>query len=89
MGLASYYRRFIVGFFKIVHPITSLKKKGKKFEWKLKCEKNFNMLKELLTSVPVLRIVDPNEIFVVCIDTFKEGLGGSWCKMDMSLDMIP
>jgi hypothetical protein len=40
MGLASYYRRFIVGFSKIDHPITSLQKKGTKFEWTVKCEKN-------------------------------------------------
>jgi hypothetical protein len=60
MGLAGYYRRFIVWFSKIVHTITSLQNKGTKFEWTLKCENNFNLLKELLTSAPVLNIVDPN-----------------------------
>jgi hypothetical protein len=80
MGLAGYYRRFIVGFSKISHPITSLQKKGTKFEWTLKCEKNFNLLKELLTSEPVLKIADPNESFVVCIDACKEGLGGFLMK---------
>jgi hypothetical protein len=29
MGLASYYKRFIAGFSKIAHPITSLQRKGK------------------------------------------------------------
>jgi hypothetical protein len=76
MGLYGYYIRFIVGFSKIVHPITSLQKKGTKFEWTLKCEKNFNLLKELLTSAPVLNIVDPNESLVVCTDACKEGIGG-------------
>jgi hypothetical protein len=76
VGFDGYYRRFIVGFSKIVHPITSLQKKGTKFEWTLKCEKNFNLLKELLTSALVLKIFDPNESFVVCKDTCKEGLGG-------------
>jgi hypothetical protein len=33
MGLARYYKRFIEGFSKISHPITSLQKKGIKFEW--------------------------------------------------------
>jgi hypothetical protein len=33
-------------------------------------------LKELLTSAPILNIVDPNEHFVVCTDACKEGLGG-------------
>jgi hypothetical protein len=33
-------------------------------------------VKELLTSAPILNIIDPNEYFVVCIDACKEGLGG-------------
>jgi hypothetical protein len=33
-------------------------------------------LKQLLTSAPILRIVDPNEDFVLCTDACKEGLGG-------------
>jgi hypothetical protein len=76
MGLAGYYRGFIEGFSKIAHPITSLQKKGVKFQWTLNCEKSFQHLKQLLTSAPILRIVDPNEDFIVCIDACKEGLGG-------------
>jgi hypothetical protein len=38
MGLANYYRRFIEGFSKISHPITSLQKKVAKFQWTLDCE---------------------------------------------------
>jgi hypothetical protein len=34
------------------------------------------LLKELLASAPVLKIVDPNEIFVVSTHACKEGLGG-------------
>jgi hypothetical protein len=71
MGLAGYYGRFIVGFSIISHPITSLQKKGTQFKCTLKCENNFNLLKELLTSAPVLKIVDPNESFVVCTDACK------------------
>ena len=33
MGLASYYKRSIAGFSRIAHPITSLQRKGKKFQW--------------------------------------------------------
>jgi hypothetical protein len=33
-------------------------------------------LKELLTSAPILNIVNQNENFVVCTDAYKEGLGG-------------
>jgi hypothetical protein len=76
MGLAGYYKRFIAGFSRIAHPITSLQRKGKKFQWKNECEKRFQQLKQLLTSAPILKIADPNEDFVVCIDACKEGLGG-------------
>jgi hypothetical protein len=38
MGLVGNYQRFIKGFSKIASPITSLQKKGVKFEWTSKCE---------------------------------------------------
>jgi hypothetical protein len=33
-------------------------------------------LKQLLTSAPILKIVDPNKDYVVCTNVCKEGLGG-------------
>ena len=36
----------------------------------------FNKLKHLLTTTPVLKIIDPFKDFIVCIDACKEGLGG-------------
>ena len=41
MGLARYYRIFIKGLSKVSHSITSLKKKGIKFEWTPRCEEIF------------------------------------------------
>ena len=52
MGLAGYYRRFNEGFSKVAHAITSLQRKGIKFEWTSKCEESFQQLKYLLTSAP-------------------------------------
>jgi hypothetical protein len=82
MGLASYYRRFIEGFSKIVHPIKSLQKKGVWFKWTSNCERSFQHLKSLLTSVPIVRIVDPDEDFIVCTDSCK-GSVESLVRMDM------
>jgi hypothetical protein len=76
MGLVGYYIRFIEGFSKITHPITSLQRKGMKFPWTLDCERSFQHLKQLLASAPILRIVDPEEDFIVCTDGCNEGLGG-------------
>ena len=75
MAITSYYRKFIEGFSKIAYPITSLQKKGKKVDWSEKCTESFNKLKHLLTTTPILKIVDPFKYFVVCTDTCKEGLG--------------
>ena len=76
MGLVGYYKRFIAWFSRIAHPITSLQRKGKKFQWTTKCEMSFQQLKQLLTSAPILNIVDLNEDFLACTDACKEGLGG-------------
>jgi len=65
MGLVDYYRKSIKGFSKIVEPINSLQKKGVIFEWIVDCERSFQHLKNLFPSEPILRIVDPNEDFIV------------------------
>ena len=54
MGITGYYQRFIKGFSRIANPITSLHKKGKKFEWSQKCEDSFKKLKTLLTTALIL-----------------------------------
>ena len=72
MGITGYYHTFIEGFSKIMNPITSLHKKGKRFIWDQKFEEIFNKLKELLTTTPILKIVDPNKDFVVCTDACNE-----------------
>jgi len=76
MGLASYYKNFIRNFSCIVYPITSLKRKGKKFEWIKECATSFEQLKQFLTNAPILKIIDPDKEFMVCTDACKRGLGG-------------
>jgi hypothetical protein len=57
--------RFIAGFLRIAHPITSLQRKGVKLQWIEECENGFQQLKKLLTSAPILKIAYPDEEFVV------------------------
>ncbi|GAU43989.1 hypothetical protein TSUD_91680 [Trifolium subterraneum] len=56
LGLAGYYRRFILGFSEIALPLTRLTRKGAAFVWNELCENSFNLLKQKLTSAPVLVI---------------------------------
>jgi hypothetical protein len=54
LGLADYYRRFILSFSKIVKPVTKLLKKENKYVWSDACDEAFKLLKKLLTISPVL-----------------------------------
>jgi len=76
MGLVGYYWWFVEGFSRIENTIRELQKKNNKFIWTDKCEEAFQKLKELLTTTPILRILDMDQDFLVCTDTSKEGLGG-------------
>jgi hypothetical protein len=73
--LASYYRRFIPDFSKLVKPITSLLKNDIKFNWSSKCNEAFEQLKVLLTTTPVLAQPDIEKPFDVYCDTSGSGLG--------------
>jgi hypothetical protein len=75
MGITGYYHRFIEGFSKIDYPVTSLQKKGTRFNWSKKCQDNFNKLKELLTTAPILKVADLDKDFTICVDASKERLG--------------
>ncbi|GAU50497.1 hypothetical protein TSUD_242400 [Trifolium subterraneum] len=75
LGLAGYYRRFILGFSEIALPLTRLTRKGAAFVWDELCENSFNLLKQKLTSAPVLVIPDPDKNYVVYCDASHKGLG--------------
>jgi hypothetical protein len=75
LGLASYYRRFIPDFSKLVKPITSLLKNDTKFNWSSRCNEAFEQLKVLLTTAPVLAQPDIEKPFDVYCDASGNGLG--------------
>ena len=47
-----------------------------KFDCTSKCEDNFQKIKEMITSAPVLKIDGPEGNFVVCTNACKQGIGG-------------
>src|SRR5688572_26991763 len=75
LGLAGYYRRFVEGFFSIASPMTRLTQKKVKFAWTDACEKSFQILKDRLTTAPILTLPDGVEGFVVYCDASRIGLG--------------
>ena len=74
LGLAGYYRRFMKNLSKIVAPLTRLTQKNAKFMWTDKCKEHFQLLKDMLTSAPVLTLPSKNEGYTIYCDASLVGL---------------
>jgi hypothetical protein len=75
LGLAGYYRRFIPDFSRIAKPMTELLKKGVKFSWDQQCDDAFHILRDRLTTAPVLAQPDVSKPFNIYCDASGTGLG--------------
>ena len=75
LGLASYYRRFVPGFSSIARPLHELTHKDAHLKWSEQCQKAFTLLKEKLTSAPVLVYPSFNKPFTLETDASISGLG--------------
>jgi hypothetical protein len=64
LGLVGYYRRFIQDFSIIATPLTALTQKNTKFIWGPKKEREFENLKQKLSSAPILALPDGSKDFV-------------------------
>ena len=58
LGLCSYYRRFVPSFAKIAAPLHALTANNATFHWSAACTVSFRMLKQRLTSAPILAYPD-------------------------------
>ena len=54
LGLASYYRRYVLNFANIAAPLHRLTEKGTMYSWTPECDASFNALKKQLTQAPIL-----------------------------------
>ena len=66
--LASYYRRFVKGFFSIDSQLTKLIKQNVPFVWSDECEGSFQKLKTLLTTAPILTLPVEGKNFIIYCD---------------------
>lgn len=88
LGLASWYRRFVTDFAKIIVPLRNLLKKNAKWDWKAEHENAFVRLKELLSSTPVLTCPDFTEPFTIQTDASNEGLGASLTQRHSGREVV-
>ncbi|GJV59779.1 putative reverse transcriptase domain-containing protein [Tanacetum coccineum] len=75
LGLAGYYRCFIVNFSKISKPLTSLTQKNQKYERGTEQEEDFQTLKDDLCNAPILSFLDGPNDFVVYCNALNQGFG--------------
>ena len=75
LGMASYYRKFIKDFAKIAYPITKLTHQDTAIEWTEECDQAFKMLKQKLTTAPVLSYPNYDQQFILSTDASAVGLG--------------
>ncbi len=77
LGFASYYRKFIKNFAKMVAPLTNLlKKSAGTYEWDGTCDKAFETLKGILVKVLVLKLPDFDKDFEIHSDASNFAIGG-------------
>jgi hypothetical protein len=88
MGLTTYYRCFVEGFSKKENPITELQKNNNNFVWTEKWAESFHNIKELLTTTPILKVLDIVKELLVCTNASKEGLGGVLMQEDQVIEYI-
>src|SRR5271163_4090035 len=75
LGLVQFYKRFIPGYSKIATPLYMLERKEKKFILTSAQHKSFNLIKDTLTTAPVMVRPDFDKTFKMYTDASKYGLG--------------
>ncbi len=77
LGLASYYRKFIKNFTKIMAPLTNLlKRSAVAYEWEEACDEAFETLKGILVKASVLKLPDFDNEFEIHSDASNFVIGG-------------
>ena len=90
LGLANFYRRFIVGYSRVVVPMVALTKTARltekevrtQFEWSADCEQAFQALKRGFTTAPVLHHFDPQQAIVMETDASDYVFAGILSQYD-------
>ena len=68
LGLFSYYRKFVLHFSTIAHPLNQLLKKDAAWSWGEKQAEAFQELKLQLCQAPVLQLPNAYKPFILTTD---------------------
>ncbi len=74
LGLINYYRRFIKNCSKVSKPLTELTKEVP-FVWNERSAEAFKVLKEMVTTAPILQAFREDLPVIVTTDASKKAIG--------------
>lgn len=87
LGLVGYYRRFIKDMAKIARPLTQLLKKDTPFLWGESAQFAFEILRNSLSSEPLLQFPKFSEQFLVTTDTSNCAVGAVLSEGSVGKDL--
>ena len=88
LGLCSYYRRFINKFADIARPLHKLTEKTTIFEWTVSCQQAFDLLKQMLTSAPILSYPQQQGQLILDTDASQEAVGAVLSQVQDNLERV-
>jgi hypothetical protein len=74
LGLSGYYWKFVKNYARIAGPLTTLLKKHS-FVWNEEAILAFSLLKDAMSSTPLLAMPYFGKTFIVECDAFGQGIG--------------
>ena len=89
LGFGNFYRKFIPGFSTLAAPLNTLLKKDTAFQWTEETQQSFDILKQKLTSSPVLMMPDQTRPFQIECDASKYASGAVLTQQDSNGDRHP
>ena len=75
LGLTNYFRKFILGYAKLVEPLQQLTKQDRHYAWTKECDAALTGVKIALCCAPVLALPNLQRPFEVICDASGVGLG--------------
>ena len=88
LGLCSYYRRFINKFADIARPLHKLTEKATRFNWTESCQQAFDLLKQTLTSAPILSYPKEQGKLILDTDACQEALGAVLSQVQGDMERV-
>ena len=85
LGLANYFRKFILGFSTLVSPLTALTGSDVKWDWCSKCQQAFDKLVEMLCNAPLPQLSDFEVPFVLTTDASLVSTGAVLTLKDLPI----